>query len=81
MGVLKDKVKILARNEPPEMICGCGEEAKWVCPICVLENTGEDCYFCDECTKGHECGEEMLLPVVNSPRCGVCGYEGGIYED
>ena len=25
---------------------------------------------------GHECGQEMLLPVVNSPRVGVCGYVG-----
>jgi hypothetical protein len=22
------------------------------------------------------CGEEMALPVVNSPRMGVCGYAG-----
>ncbi|MDP2782290.1 hypothetical protein [Devosia sp.] len=24
----------------------------------------------------HEYDEEMLLPVVNSPRTGVCGYAG-----
>jgi hypothetical protein len=24
----------------------------------------------------HECGEEALLPVVNSPRMGMCGYTG-----
>ena len=29
-----------------------------------------------------ECGEEMLLPVCNSPRMGVCGYCGSdIYPD
>jgi hypothetical protein len=33
-------------------------------------------WLCDECAVGHECGEEMLLPVVNSPRVGVCGYVG-----
>ena len=32
--------------------------------------------FCDECAGGHECGEETILPVVNSPRVGVCGYTG-----
>jgi hypothetical protein len=28
------------------------------------------------CAGGHECGEEMLLPVVNSPRVAMCGYTG-----
>jgi len=31
---------------------------------------------CEGCAGEHECGEEMLLPVVNSPRVGMCGYEG-----
>jgi len=26
--------------------------------------------------KDHERGEKMLLPVVNSPRVGMCGYTG-----
>ena len=78
MGTLKEKVRILARNEPLNTICKCGEKAKWICPICIVEM--ESCYFCDECAREHECGEEMLLPVVNSPRCGVCGYEGGRYD-
>jgi len=73
---IKEKVRILARNDPPEINCSCGEDAKWVCTVCIEENLGEDCYFCDECAEKHECGEEMLLPVVNSPRMGVCGYEG-----
>jgi len=50
--------------------CSCGEKAKWVCPICLVK-IDENSYFCDECAKEHECGEDMLLPVVNSPRCGV----------
>jgi hypothetical protein len=32
--------------------------------------------FCQDCLVEHECGEEMALPVVNSPRMGVCGYAG-----
>jgi len=73
--------RILARNLPIEFKCSvCGKKAKWVCPYCLFE--GEDCYFCDECTKEHECYEDGLLPIVNSPRCGVCGYEGSLkYED
>jgi len=72
-----EEVRILARNEPPEIRCGCGKEAKWVCPVCVDEGNA---WLCDECAKEHKCGEEMLLPVVNSPRCGVCRYEGGKYD-
>jgi|Deesub1362B_J571_1020462.scaffolds.fasta_scaffold00281_4 hypothetical protein len=78
-GKIDKKVRILARNEPPDIRCGCGEKAKWICPICLVE-IEENFYFCDECAKEHECGEDMLLPVVNSPRCGVCGYEGGKYD-
>ena len=33
-------------------------------------------YLCDACAKEHACGEELLQPVVNSPRAGVCGYPG-----
>jgi len=74
----KEKVRILARNDPPDIRCNCGEKAKWVCPICLVEM--ENCYFCEKCVRDHKCSEEMLLPVVNSPRCGVCGYEGGKYD-
>ncbi|SFN05355.1 IS1096 element passenger TnpR family protein [Thermodesulforhabdus norvegica] len=79
-GKAKEKVRILARNNPPEKACGCGEKAKWVCTQCFVDNLGENCYFCEKCAKEHECGEEMLLPVVNSPRSGVCGFEGGKYD-
>ena len=40
---------------------------------CIYEDKG---CLCDACAKSHECGEEMLLPLVNSPRAGVCGYTG-----
>ena len=73
----KEKVRVLARNNPPSFWCGCGNEARWVCPICMEENVGRDCYLCHECGREHGCGEDILLPIVNSPRCGVCGYEGG----
>ena len=33
-------------------------------------------WVCDECAPKHKCGEDMLLPVVNSPRVGMCGYTG-----
>lgn len=68
------KVRVLARNEPPVIPCGgCGKPATQVCMECSYSAEG---WLCDGCAAEHECGEEMLLPVVNSPRTGVCGYTG-----
>jgi hypothetical protein len=68
------KVHILARNEPPVIPCGvCGKPATQICTECSYSAEG---WLCDACSGEHECGEEMLLPVVNSPRTGVCGYTG-----
>lgn len=33
-------------------------------------------WLCESCAKNHECDEDMFLPVLNSPRTGVCGYTG-----
>ena len=66
----KNKIRILARNNPYTFQCeDCGQKASGLCVEC------ED-YVCDDCLNAHECGEEMILPVVNSPRMGVCGYGG-----
>ena len=67
-------ITVLARNEPPSIPCmSCGKMAAHVCTECLWSGEG---WLCDECAAGHKCGEEMLLPVVNSPRVGVCGYTG-----
>lgn len=67
-------IQVIARNEPPAILCNiCGKPATEVCAQCIYDDTG---WLCDECAEAHECGEEMLLPVVNSPRVGMCGYTG-----
>jgi hypothetical protein len=67
-------IKVLARNEPPSIPCAsCGKPATQVCTECTYSDKG---WLCDTCAARHKCGEEMLLPVVNSPRVGVCGYTG-----
>lgn len=69
-----EAVQLLARNEPPPLTCHvCGRPATLVCTQCIDMDEG---WLCDECASDHECGEEMLLPVVNSPRVGMCGYAG-----
>jgi hypothetical protein len=73
-GTLKPgKVNLLARNRMPDIRCRCGKPAVWVCSECSWEPAG---WLCKACGKKHECGDEMFLPVVNSPRVGVCGYTG-----
>lgn len=69
----KHAIRLLARNEPSAIHCACGAQAVLVCGQCSYDDSG---WLCKECVKEHECGEEMCLPVVNSPRVGVCGYTG-----
>ncbi len=79
----KDKIAILSRNNPHVYICSqCGRKpAVAICPECACEGPGEG-FLCEDCMKDHECGEEMLLDVCNSPRMGVCGYNGSeLYPD
>ncbi|HDQ06361.1 MAG TPA: hypothetical protein ENN36_06550 [Candidatus Bathyarchaeota archaeon] len=67
-------IHIMARNDPPKIACMvCGKDATQVCAQCIWDGKG---WLCDKCASDHECGEEMFLPVVNSPRVGMCGYEG-----
>ena len=69
-----NEVQLLARNEPPQILCDeCGANATQVCSQCLWQGGG---WCCDDCAETHSCGEEMLLPVVNSPRVGVCAYTG-----
>jgi len=69
-------IQILARNSPPIIPCDmCGKPATSMCTQCIYEDKG---CLCDACAKSRECGEEMLLPLVNSPRTGVCGYTGPV---
>lgn len=77
----KEKIAILSRNNQIEFLCDeCGKKpAVYICTECIYEGTG---WLCEDCARTHKCGEEMLLPVCNSPRMGVCGYCGSdIYPD
>jgi len=70
----KGKVEILVRNEAPQIICNqCEKPATTICVDCIYDNQG---WLCDDCAGKHGCDEEMFLPVVNSPRTGVCAYAG-----
>jgi hypothetical protein len=66
---------VLARNEPPDMRCSvCQEPATVVCQECIYdEGRG---WYCYPHARNHGCHDEMILPVVNSPRVGECAYAG-----
>ncbi len=73
-GILNKEVSVLARNEAFAFKCvSCGETAQ---AICAERSCEKESFYCRKCAAKHECGQEMLLPVVNSPRIRVCGYEG-----
>ncbi len=71
----RSAVRLLARNLAPVWTCSdCGEPATHVCPFCLGDATG---LVCDAHRSQHPCEDgEAFLPVVNSPRMGVCGYTG-----
>ena len=74
-GTKQGAVELLARNDAPQVACErCGgQPATQICTECVYKDQG---WLCESCADNHECGAEMCLPVVNSPRAGVCGYTG-----
>ena len=78
------KIDLLSRNESPKIVCTiCGKAvATQICPYCCY---GDMEAFCDKCAPKHtkDCedfDDESSLPIVNSPRMGVCGYEGGVID-
>jgi len=68
----KDAVVLLARNLAPEFKCSiCDAPA-----TLILGGVwGDGNTYCKKHAKKYE-DEGLLLPIVNSPRVGVCGYDG-----
>lgn len=66
-------IYLMARNNPPEAACQvCGQPAAWLCIDC-WDETDQPAFLCDEHAEDHE---EGLMAFVNSPRVGMCGYNG-----
>ncbi|MEK7440238.1 MAG: hypothetical protein AABZ78_05535 [Chloroflexota bacterium] len=70
-------IALMARNLMPEAKCiECEKLATWLCMECLIEEETPG-FLCDEHAEGHphdNYGEPM--PLVNSPRVGMCGYDG-----
>ena len=68
----KSAVRVMARNDPYTFECEkCGKEAIW-----IDASEWPAVMYCDECADEYFGDDGYLLPVVNSPRMGVCGYCG-----
>jgi len=75
----KHPIALMARNIMPERTCKeCGEPATHLCMECLIEGDQDgEWYLCKEHAEEHphtNYGEPVAL--VNSPRLGMCGYEG-----
>jgi len=75
--ISKNPIALLARNQMPEAACQeCGKKANWLCFECLIEyeTTG---LLCDAHAEIHP-HDEYAEPIslVNSPRMGMCGYDG-----
>jgi hypothetical protein len=70
-------ITLMARNIIPEAKCiECEQAAAWLCNECLIE---EDVWgvLCDEHAETHPHDNyDEPIPLVNSPRLGMCGYEG-----
>jgi hypothetical protein len=70
-------IALMARNSKPEAQCiECDQPASHLCLECLYEHDVSG-ILCDEHARIHphkEYGDP--IPLVNSPRTGMCGYEG-----
>ena len=68
-------IVVMARNEPPAFVCRiCGKPATQVSSTDDFDSL-EEAALCESCAEKEENSDE-LLPLVNSPRVGVCAYTG-----
>ena len=71
----EDSIQVMARNEQPVMPCrSCGKPAVGIFLGYGAPQYGAVCETCAKTKRGQY--DEQLLPLVNSPRVGVCGYTG-----
>lgn len=73
----KHPITLMTRNLMPEAECQeCGKPAAWFCVECQIEEERSG-MLCDKHAENHphdNYGDPV--PLANSPRMGMCGYEG-----
>lgn len=81
---VSEGILLLSRNEPLPILChNCSKKpAHEICSVHMYEG---NCLFCKNCAKKHakscpDFEDYASLAIVNSPRMGVCGYDGGTID-
>lgn len=70
----REPLRLLARNDAPSWECSvCSAAATQINTEAMWEEGNP--FYCDQHAEGEEWA---FLPVVNSPRMGVCGYTGAL---
>jgi len=70
----KKEITLLARNVMNNYICEeCGEKAT---KIVMDDEWSESKYVCEDCLEKCDDEEMNVFSITNSPRMGVCGYNG-----
>jgi hypothetical protein len=78
------EIALLSRNEPLAIMCGMCK-TKPATKLCTVHIYEEYAFYCKDCQKKHakvceDFKDYAALPVVNSPRMGVCAYTGGTID-
>ncbi|EDN70329.1 conserved hypothetical protein [Beggiatoa sp. PS] len=77
ISLTRHPIYLMARNKIPETVCAeCDKPSGWLCMECLIEEE-EWTTLCEKHAKTHphdNYGEPIEL--VNSPRLGMCGYDG-----
>ncbi|SMF94515.1 hypothetical protein SAMN02949497_1833 [Methylomagnum ishizawai] len=73
----KHPITLLIRNLMPPAACiECQEPATWLCMECLIDDETEGT-LCDRHAQNHPHDTYGApIHIVNSPRLGLCGYEG-----
>jgi len=70
-------ITLLARNAMPASECmTCGQPAAWLCMECVIEDEVWGTLCAEHAREHPHTNYGDPVPLVNSPRVGMCGYTG-----
>jgi len=75
--ITKHPIFLMARNELPEVSCiECPQTASWLCMECIYEDDSPG-FLCKQHVEDHPHDDYGApIPLINSPRLGMCGYDG-----
>ncbi|MBN1166469.1 MAG: hypothetical protein JXA44_04980 [Methanospirillaceae archaeon] len=75
--IIGDQIVVLGINNKPEAQCTkCQNKA-----VYHYTEWDDETVLCRSCSSDEEIDECYLLPITNSPRSGICGYEGGRFDE